>query len=172
MNDNIEQIGKSCTGCCACEQACPKNCITMQPNDEGFLYPSVNWDKCIYCGLCLKKCAQSEKVESKEAPTEFYAFVGKDKDELFRSASGGVSDVAAKVILRSGGVVFGSAYTGDLEVKHIKISEDLDRPKLQSSKYVQSDTGDCYSQAKSVWIQEGIFYLRVRHVKLMVYIII
>lgn len=148
MNDNIEQIGKSCTGCRACEQVCPKSCITMKPNDEGFLYPSVDKDICTHCGLCLKKCAQSERVESKGAPTEFYAFVGKEKDELFRSASGGVSDVAAKVILRNGGVVFGSAYTDDLEVKHIGIFEDSDRPRLQSSKYVQSDTGDCYSQAK------------------------
>ncbi|MCD8335810.1 MAG: Coenzyme F420 hydrogenase/dehydrogenase, beta subunit C-terminal domain, partial [Lachnospiraceae bacterium] len=158
MENNIEQIGKRCTGCRVCEQVCPQKCITMQPNTEGFLYPLIDKDKCIHCGLCLKKCAQNEKYASSITPTEFNAFKNKNNAELFRSASGGVSDVAAKVVLMNGGVVFGAAYTDELEVKHIGISEDSDRPKLQSSKYVQSDTGDCYTQAKS-YLETGRWVL-------------
>lgn len=30
---------KKCTGCAACFSICPKNCITMHADDEGFLRP-------------------------------------------------------------------------------------------------------------------------------------
>ena len=47
-------VESECCGCTACEQICPRNCIQMRKNEEGFLYPVVNNDKCIKCGLCEK----------------------------------------------------------------------------------------------------------------------
>ena len=41
-----------CSGCRACEQICPKQCICMEADDEGFLYPKVNPESCIHCHLC------------------------------------------------------------------------------------------------------------------------
>lgn len=32
----------SCCGCTACFNICPKNAISMQPDEEGFLYPVVD----------------------------------------------------------------------------------------------------------------------------------
>ena len=53
----ISIINKTdCCGCTACVNICPKNCITMAPDEEGFLYPEVNKDLCINCGLCEKVC--------------------------------------------------------------------------------------------------------------------
>ena len=45
-----------CTGCSACCDICPVNAITMQSNNEGFLYPNINEDICIKCGKCMKIC--------------------------------------------------------------------------------------------------------------------
>ena len=47
---------KVCCGCHACYSACPKNCITMKENTEGYRYPSVDTSMCIDCGLCEKVC--------------------------------------------------------------------------------------------------------------------
>lgn len=45
-----------CCGCTACYAICPKSAITMEPDEEGFLYPVVNEEKCVRCYQCLKVC--------------------------------------------------------------------------------------------------------------------
>lgn len=47
---------EECCGCTACFAICPKNAITMKPDEEGFEYPHVKEDKCIRCYLCLEVC--------------------------------------------------------------------------------------------------------------------
>ena len=44
---------KECCGCTACVHMCPANCITMQEDEEGFLYPVIEEEKCIHCHKCL-----------------------------------------------------------------------------------------------------------------------
>jgi len=36
-----------CCGCEACVQRCPKQCIVMREDEEGFLYPEA--DKAAWC---------------------------------------------------------------------------------------------------------------------------
>ena len=45
-----------CCGCSACAARCPKKAIEMRPDDMGFLYPVIDEQKCIDCGLCEKVC--------------------------------------------------------------------------------------------------------------------
>ena len=47
---------KDCCGCWACIQVCPKKCINMSEDNEGFLYPGIDLSLCIDCGLCEKVC--------------------------------------------------------------------------------------------------------------------
>ena len=44
---------EDCCGCTACYNSCPRKAISMKPDQEGFLYPLVNVEKCIDCGLRL-----------------------------------------------------------------------------------------------------------------------
>ncbi len=143
--NNIADIGNKCVGCTSCEQICPKNAIKMVSNNEGFLYPMIDNEKCIDCGLCIKKCpTQSHELRN---PIKAIGLKNKDRDRIMQSASGGASDVIAQHIVSMGGVVFGAAYDENLKVKHILVDNENDLYKIQSSKYVQSDLNDCYKRA-------------------------
>ena len=48
---------KNCTGCSACANICPRGCIRMTADCEGFLYPEVNEEQCMDCGLCENRAA-------------------------------------------------------------------------------------------------------------------
>lgn len=52
--ENISKIKERCVGCKSCEQSCPKHCISMVENKEGFWYPTVDENSCIECKVCLK----------------------------------------------------------------------------------------------------------------------
>ena len=53
----------SCCGCSACYSICPVGAITMIADEEGFLYPMVNKDKCILCRSCEKVCSfRSDRI--------------------------------------------------------------------------------------------------------------
>ena len=47
---------QECCGCTACEFKCPVAAIRMFPDEQGFLYPTVDAARCIGCGACLKVC--------------------------------------------------------------------------------------------------------------------
>ena len=44
---------KECCGCGACENICPRKCIRMKQDDEGFFYPEVNESICVQCNYCM-----------------------------------------------------------------------------------------------------------------------
>ncbi|MFI3227800.1 MAG: 4Fe-4S dicluster domain-containing protein [Clostridia bacterium] len=47
---------ENCCGCTACFAICPANAITMTEDEEGFLYPIINENKCVACKKCLTVC--------------------------------------------------------------------------------------------------------------------
>ncbi|TGY66068.1 Coenzyme F420 hydrogenase/dehydrogenase, beta subunit C-terminal domain [Dubosiella muris] len=146
--ENISKIKERCVGCKSCEQCCPKQCISMVINKEGFWYPYVDEKQCIECKLCLKKCPVENTNQHRSQPKQVWAWKNKNSTDIMRSASGGAADSAAKLIIQRGGIVFGAAYDEELIVNHIEVTEDKDRYKLQSSKYVQSDPKESYSKVK------------------------
>ncbi len=65
-NKSIPEIYKNkenCCGCTACYSICPVGAISMKPDSEGFLYPSIDERKCIKCYKCLSVC--SFKIDQK-----------------------------------------------------------------------------------------------------------
>lgn len=149
----MEKITNSCTGCRACEQLCPTGSITMQLDAEGFLQATINQKNCIDCKLCEKKCPQNH-TPHKENPIEILGVRDIDSDELFKSASGGAFAVAARYILTQNGSVYGAAYIDkELHVGHLRVTSVKDLYRLQSSKYVQSNTLDTYKAVKEDLIE-------------------
>ena len=60
---------KECSGCYACVSICPKRCISMQIDNEGFWYPLVDKNECIECGMCEKHCPvkkSKRKIEQRK----------------------------------------------------------------------------------------------------------
>lgn len=56
---------ESCCGCTACFAICPVQAISMLPDEEGFLYPVVDADKCIRCYKCISVCAFKKDQKEK-----------------------------------------------------------------------------------------------------------
>ncbi|WP_353049042.1 4Fe-4S dicluster domain-containing protein [Xylanibacter rodentium] len=81
---------KMCCGCTACQQICPKNCIEMVRDNEGFLYPKINRNNCIYCGLCERACPEISPFDI-VSPIDCYA--AKSSDETIRKESSSGGDV-------------------------------------------------------------------------------
>ena len=146
--ENISKIKEKCVGCKSCEQICPKHCIFMVENNEGFWYPSVVEKNCIGCKLCLKKCPVENTKFHRNEPQTVWAWRNKNDVDIMRSASGGAADSAAKTVLQMQGVVYGAAYDEQLAVNHIEVTDEAEREKLQSSKYVQSDPKNSYAKVK------------------------
>lgn len=106
----IQIIDKSqCCGCNACVQICPKQCIRMQEDCEGFLYPLVNDDMCVDCKLCEKVCPIINQNEPRR-PLKVYAAMHPDEDIRLNSSSGGVFTLLAEQVIAEGGVVFGARF--------------------------------------------------------------
>ena len=80
---------KDCCGCNACVQKCPKHCITMQADSEGFDYPIINKEVCIDCGLCNKVCPVINQNQSRK-PIKVYAAKSKREEIRLKSSSGGI----------------------------------------------------------------------------------
>lgn len=141
---------KICTACGACVNICPKHAIQMKEDEYGFLYPSIDEEKCINCRLCEKVCQNIDAL-SKNSPSKTLALQSKDYTLSQKSSSGGMFAQIAKYVLSKNGIVFGCAMEknqDNFEIKHIYIDNEKDLYKLQGSKYVQSDIKNTYREAK------------------------
>lgn len=138
---------EKCTGCGACVQRCPKQCISWVQREFGFRYPQIDEESCVNCGLCEKVCPIDKALEA-PAAQKAYAAVHKDAEVLAKSTSGGAFTAIADATFAQGGVVYGAAMLDDMQVKHIRTSGKNDFEGLRSSKYLQSDTGTTYQMVE------------------------
>lgn len=90
----------NCVGCNVCSYICPKNCIKMEMNSNGFQYPKVNINQCINCGLCNKFCIKEIKLDFNN-PILNYASWSKNEDDRKLSTSGGMFLSFAKYYLNN-----------------------------------------------------------------------
>ena len=150
----IQIIDKAkCCGCNACVQRCPKQCITMYEDEEGFLYPEVDVKDCIDCGLCEKVCPVLNQCESR-LPLQVFAAKNKNEDQRLRSSSGGIFILLAEYIIKQGGVVFGARFDKNWEVEHAYAEAFENLESLMRSKYVQSRIGNTYKEAEQ-FLKQG-----------------
>ena len=150
----IDKLKKSeCCGCNACGDVCPKNAISFVEDNEGFLNPVIDYNKCIECGLCDKVCpsinADSLKKNDFEKPICFAA-VHKNLEIRFDSTSGGAFSALAKKAYQQGYYVGGAIWNSDWSVSHFISNKKEDLERLRSSKYIQSDARGFYKRVKEL----------------------
>ncbi|WP_176012326.1 Coenzyme F420 hydrogenase/dehydrogenase, beta subunit C-terminal domain [Victivallis sp. Marseille-Q1083] len=144
----------SCTGCMACVNRCPRQCLSMLQDQEGFYYPQIDQERCTECGLCRKVCPILTPIRLFSAQTVFAAW---GRDDFIRqcSSSGGIFTILAQEILRRHGAVAGAAFDNQMVLRHrlVRMPEQL--PPLRGSKYIQSDIGMIY-QAGEKLLKAGV----------------
>lgn len=142
----LNDISK-CSGCHACYNICPMHCITMQADNEGFLYPIIDSNLCIECGRCKNKCPINNIYNGNTIGKAYSCY---SKNDLIRenSSSGGLFTLIAEYIISRGGIVFGVAFDEKLNVHHISVDNKEDLAKLRGSKYIQSSIGNAFKEVK------------------------
>lgn len=139
-----------CCGCTACASICAHDAIKMKPDVLGFLYPEVDKDMCVDCGLCEKVCAFNDHYDTSlnlDKPLA-YGARHKDMNEVETSRSGAAFIAISDYILEQGGVVYGAGYTDHFRVVHKRATTKEERDEFKGSKYVQSDMTGVFRQVK------------------------
>lgn len=136
-----------CCGCWACIQRCPQQCISMQEDLEGFLYPSVDTSLCINCGLCEKVCPTLNQNVAIQ-PLKVYAAKNPDDKIRMESSSGGVFTLFAEKVISQNGIVFGARFDDQWNVIHDYADTRDGLSVFRGSKYVQSQIRQTYLQAE------------------------
>lgn len=141
---------KSCCGCSVCVEICPVHAIKMKSDREGFLYPEIDDNKCIECGLCDKACGFENEKKHQKLPFA-YGVKYRVQSEREKSRSGGAFIGISNVILKNGGVIYGAVMQNDFSVKHMRAENVQQRNRMRKAKYVQSSMhGVCTSIEKDL----------------------
>ena len=138
-----------CTGCTACANICPKSCIEMKEDDEGFAQPVIDNSKCISCLACERVCPILSNRTPKDEETKAYAALSKNDETRLESSSGGIFSELAKLILQSNGIVYGAKYDDDFKVIHTGIEDIESLKELRGAKYSQSDLSTIFQTIKT-----------------------
>lgn len=141
---------KSCTGCMACVDVCPKQCISPIRGDDGHSYVTIEHDSCIKCHKCEKICpvvSHYDYAENRLDLSQPYAAYATDANLRKNASSGGVFAAFAQYIISMGGVVYGAELSNN-QVKHTAITHIEEIHRLQGSKYMPSNTTGVYKEIK------------------------
>ena len=120
MSEKTFQYPSLCTGCSACVNICPRDCLKLAYGSDGFRYPVFLPDsECVQCGLCEKVCpvrdSNSDSNTDLKPPIRSYMYQCKDLETRQKSSSGGAYSLLAESVLKQNGIVFGCSYNPDKE---------------------------------------------------------
>ena len=144
----ILDITDACTGCGACVSVCPKHCLRLEPDKEGFYVPKYQ-EGCIECGMCEKVCHVIHSTEKKPISKEsVFIYHSSDNGIREKSSSGGAFSLFADYVIQNGGVVYATLYNAETKRVEVSNTDLFPLQKFRKSKYVESFTGDTCSQIR------------------------
>ena len=138
-----------CCGCTACFAACPKRCITMRSDEEGFLYPEIDKAACIECGLCERVCPFDHPTYANTPAPQVYASYVKDENQQVQSSSGGLFYAVSRWVIGRGGIVYGAAFDELFRLRHTGAETLEELRPLRGSKYLQSDLRGTFREIRA-----------------------
>lgn len=139
---------KDCCGCGACYSKCPVSAISMEEDEEGFLYPVTDKGRCIGCGLCEQVCPFLAPKSGNKVIESWGCKSLNDKIR-FESSSGGVFSLFSEYIISLGGSVFGVSMSEDCKRAVFMQVHKINQLKyLRGSKYIQASTGEIFRTVK------------------------
>lgn len=147
VEDFVLANKNNCCGCSACMSVCPVKAISMQTDEEGFVYPVVDKEKCIKCGKCKNSCKFNGSTDDSHEDFEVYAAKTKDRKVLEKSSSGGMFTVLSDAVLNKGGAVASPIYNYKENRLDFELYEDKkSRDKARGSKYIQATANGIYEK--------------------------
>lgn len=149
----------NCAGCRACEQICPRGCIRMIIDDEGFMHAHISENECLHCEKCVKICPVQNCPHSNEIKN-VYAAQLKDESILLDSSSGGMFRLVADYVIEHNGVVCGCQLDHNNKAIFTCTNRKENLKGFQGSKYVSSDTQHTFSEVKQ-FLSDGRIVLFV-----------
>ena len=145
----ILHIGARCTGCFACQNACPHNAISFNEINEGFYYPSIDSNLCVDCGICDKICPRVTPMKPYTMKSAFYGWSNNDVLRA-QSSSGGLFGELSKLVLDAGGCVYGASFSYDNILRlETHSTDEVSLLELLKSKYVQSYVGNAFRNVRA-----------------------
>ncbi len=148
MSDVVSELrrfGRSCSGCFACRNVCPKGAIEMTVDEKGLCRSVVDSLACVDCGLCMAVCPQMDTDRSNDPEPRCYAYRS-DEATVEGSASGGAFPPLAKWMLSRGGYVCGVVYDDSMDAKYVLTRDKKVVERMRRSKYAFSEMGDIYKK--------------------------
>ena len=136
----------TCFGCSACVAACRFGAIRLKADEEGFLYPQIEQERCTECGACTRACPYGDSTLFHPAARSAYALQADCSSELNASSSGAAFALLAKNTLDEGGWVCGCSFDVGWHAYHVVSNNPRAVDAMRGSKYVQSDMGDCFRE--------------------------
>lgn len=142
----------------------------MTKDKNGFLYPQIDVQQCVECGLCEKVCPEqnyhfannnwksdSETIQEythriiKQEKNTPDAFIAYNKNSVIRkkSTSGGVFTAIANYVIEKKGWVYGVCFNKDNKIIHYGTQQREEIKLFRGSKYVQSNPLEVYSEIKN-----------------------
>lgn len=137
---------KNCSGCKACENICPADCLKIDTTQKYNFYKEIDEDKCMKCGKCIAVCPM-KKATPKEPLKAIIAW-NKKRKIAKNSSSGGIAASIYLYCLKNNIDCVGVLFNDVQELRYEFICNDENVFRAAGSKYTYSDMNNIYRRIK------------------------